>query len=227
MNLTLRLARLLPPSVRANWLRRRYARQILHSAFRSAEPEIALLPDLIRPGDTVMDVGANVGHYTLAFSDLVGPAGRVIAIEPVPATFALLAANAVWFPYQNVSLLNLAASDSPGHLALTIPSWPGGLPNPYRARVDAAAGALPVLGLPLSTIPCPTRLTLIKIDVEGFELHVLDGLMPHIHSTLPALIIETEQPEVGARLAGLGYVSARSPGSPNTVYTVSGVHGRE
>jgi predicted methyltransferase len=100
------------PSLWQQELKRLYYRcQIHRQTFETTEPEFLILDQLISAGDWVIDIGANVGHYTKRFSDLVGPQGRVIAVEPVPDTFALLAANVLLFQYRNVTLLNLAASD--------------------------------------------------------------------------------------------------------------------
>src|SRR5262245_13483499 len=93
-----------------------FRRQVRRRRFGTWEPEYALLPRFVARGDWVLDVGANVGHYTLRAAELVGTEGRVIALEPVPDTFALLAANAAARSLQNVTLINAAASAS-GHVA--------------------------------------------------------------------------------------------------------------
>ena len=68
-----------------------HRRQIRRGTFETWEPEFHILHEFVSPGDWVIDVGANVGYYTKKFSDLVGPHGRVIAVEPVPETFSFLA----------------------------------------------------------------------------------------------------------------------------------------
>ncbi|MFA6235219.1 MAG: FkbM family methyltransferase, partial [Bacteroidota bacterium] len=89
--------------------------------FETWEPEYHILDQLVSEGEWVIDVGANVGYYSKKFSDLVGPRGRVIAIEPVPETFAFLASNTLLFDNLNVSLLNLAASDASTIVRMEIP----------------------------------------------------------------------------------------------------------
>ena len=93
------------------------------------EKEYALLDSFLQPGDWVLDLGANVGHYTMRMSELVGHSGRVIAVEPMPDTFALLAANTRVFEHANVSLLNVAASDRIATVGIELPSFAEGLPN--------------------------------------------------------------------------------------------------
>ena len=64
-------------------------RQIKAGRFRIPEKEYDILPKYLKQGDWVLDVGANIRHYTVRFAELVGPTGRVIAFEPMSATFSL------------------------------------------------------------------------------------------------------------------------------------------
>src|SRR4051812_40887128 len=104
--------------------------------FRSPEPEWDRMAEWLRPGETALDIGANVGHYTCRMSHLVGKGGRVFAFEPVPATFAALASNGKHFPFPNVTLLNAAAGDAVGMVGMSVP---GGADGSYLARVDPTA----------------------------------------------------------------------------------------
>src|SRR5438105_15643228 len=88
-----RIAATLPPAWQNELKRIYFRRQIQRDRFITSEPEYDLLSSLVADGDWVVDVGANVGHYAKRFSQLVGRTGRVIAFEPVPETFALLAGN--------------------------------------------------------------------------------------------------------------------------------------
>src|SRR6185369_17017955 len=108
-----------------------YRRQIRRGVFVTDEPEYALLSSFLSEGDWAIDIGANIGHYTKGISDLVGARGRVIAFEPVADTFALLAANARNYRYQNVTLLNAAASDKTGITGISVPRLTNGLNNYY------------------------------------------------------------------------------------------------
>lgn len=86
-----------------------YDRQLKKGTFTTPEPECQVLHTFIGTGDWVIDVGANVGHYTKRFSELVGTTGRVIALEPVTITFGLLTYNVQSFSNQNITLFNAAA----------------------------------------------------------------------------------------------------------------------
>ena len=76
-----------------------------------APDEKALLGSLITSGDTILDVGANVGNHTLFFSQCVGPEGRVLSFEPQRFLFNILCANALLGRYQNVWPYRLAVGD--------------------------------------------------------------------------------------------------------------------
>src|SRR5258708_4633510 len=80
--------------------------------FEPFETELAKV--LIKPGDVVLDLGANIGYYTLLFARLVGPAGRVYAFEPEPANCALLKKNVELNGYENVVLVSKAVSNQTG-----------------------------------------------------------------------------------------------------------------
>ena len=76
--------------------------------------ETQLVQELVRSGDTVIDIGANVGYYTLLFSELVGETGRVIAFEPDPNNFALLERNVLGNGCRNVTLVPKAVAATTG-----------------------------------------------------------------------------------------------------------------
>src|SRR5262245_51422994 len=115
-----------PVSVQHELRRHYYALQIKRGRFQTEEQEFRMLESMVSPGDWVIDVGANVGHYTAKLSRLVGASGRVIAFEPVPRTFELLTANARQFPHANVTLMNAALSDKPAAVCMDVPDCENG-----------------------------------------------------------------------------------------------------
>ena len=211
------LARL-PDRWQTELRRLHYGREIQQGIFVSPEPEYEILSTLISPGDSVIDVGANVGQYTKRFSELVGAHGRVIAFEPVPETFFLLAANARRFPHANVSLINAAASDKLDTAGMNVPMFPTGLANHYEARLCRdSEGSVSVLTVPLDSLWLDRRVTLVKIDVEDHELPVLKGMQSLIRQHHPTLIVETRNESVINYLTSLGYLCGRLRSSPNVV----------
>lgn len=219
MTLFRQIAARLPNRFQAEIKRIHFSRQISKGTFATDEPEYKILPQLINPGDWVVDIGANVGHYTKRFSELVGALGRVIAFEPVPTTFSLLSANVQLFAYSNVTLMNAAVSDKLDVVGMSIPRFSTGLTNYYQAHLSSAANSeLSVLTISLDQLCIDQRIALIKIDAEGHEAFVLSGMQRLLRKHLPVLIVETGSKDVLAKLSTLGYISERLPNSPNILF---------
>lgn len=219
MNPIRRLAAALPEAAQLELKRMRYAWQLRRNEFVSPEPEYALLDEYVRPGDWVIDVGANVGHYTKRMSDLTGHTGRVLAFEPMPATFAILAGNVQRFQHANVTLINAAVSDRSALVAMELPKYTDGLNNYYQAHLTPeASGGLRVAAYPLDAFQMGARIALIKIDAEGHEEGVIAGMRGLIERDRPTLIVETGKPAVIEGLRGRGYEPKSLPGSPNVLF---------
>jgi FkbM family methyltransferase len=218
MNLIRRLASHLPKGVQHELRRMNFARQIRRDRFVPQEPEIDAIKTLVKEGDWVIDIGANVGHYTLELSRRVGATGRVLAFEPVPQTFEILAANVVASKAMNVSLLNVAASNVASVFSMQVPTFAEThLDNFYQARLSDSGG-LKILCLPVDSIPFPNRVHLVKIDAEGHDLSVLEGMQTLIKRDHPILIVESD--ESGAIpdwLKQRGYSITRAANSPNII----------
>ena len=132
----------------------------------------------LRDGDTFVDVGANVGYYTLLASGLVGEAGRVVAIEPSPRLFEALGDAVTRNRLTNVRTVNLAVLDRSArvalfrgtehHSGLTTTRAERGLD--FECQVEAAP--LPAI---LSAEEA-RRARLVKVDVEGAEWSVVSGM---------------------------------------------------
>lgn len=202
----------IPPSVRRQIKRWRYRSQIRRGTFASQEPEFAWLASVLKRGDCVIDVGANVGHYTSQMSRLVGPEGRVIAFEPVSETFALLTENCA---APNVTLINAAVSSIVRMVSMSVPVQ-SGLPNFYQAQISSG-GELKSLALSIDSLYLPERVRLAKIDAEGHDAEVVQGMLGLIKRDRPTLIIESGD-EVHDTLMSLDYTWEKFTGSPNIIY---------
>ena len=213
-----RVAARLPESIQHELRRLFFRRQIHAGRFVTDEQEYKELDRFISPGDWVLDIGANVGHYALRMSALVGGHGRVIAFEPVPETFAILAANASLFPHANVSLLNVAISDGTGTAGMQIPRFSEGLVNYYQARLTSESAALCVMALAIDALMLP-KVRLVKIDVEGHEFPALSGMRQLLERDHPVLIVETNTQKTIDFVRGFRYEIQRLPGSSNVLCT--------
>ena len=213
-----RVAARLPFSWQQQLKRWYFGRQIRSGGFVTEEKEFALLGSLVGSGDWVLDIGANVGHYVARLSDLVGPEGRVIAFEPVPATFELLASNVASLRHANVTLLNAAASDATRAVGMSMPSFESGLPNFYMARLGEGAGSVVVLTVPVDALGVPHRVKLVKIDAEAHEMSVLRGMTLLLERDHPTLIVEESSPDIAPHLERMGYVTERIERSSNAIF---------
>jgi len=147
--------------------------------FEAREREF--LNRFLRPGDVFVDVGANIGLFTLIAAKRVGAEGKVLAFEPTAKSFGRLVDNVQLNEFSNVECLNLALSDSQGYLQLSA----GG--NGYDAWNSLGKVALgqPANSERVEVIDwdhvARTRhlsgdsVTMMKIDVEGWEARVLEG----------------------------------------------------
>lgn len=223
MNTIKHLASRLPHRWQQQLRQRRCRRSIRKGEFHAGEPEFDRLSEWIGPGDWVLDVGANIGQYTLEMSRIVGREGRVIAFEPIPETFSVLVGNMVFSRVDNVTALNLAVSDQVDVVTMRIPRFSSGLENFYQARIvkpkDSVVGHnCRVLTVRLDNFGLDKRVSLVKVDAEGHEASVLAGMQKLIERDMPVLILECPSETLNASLFDLGYRSEIMTGSPNRIY---------
>jgi FkbM family methyltransferase len=212
------LAARMPGSWQLEMKRHLYRRQIRRDSFVTYEPEFAILDSLVSAGDWAIDVGANIGHYTKRMSDIVGEHGRIIAFEPIGETFSLLAGNVRNFKFQNVTLLNAAASDKSAIAGMSIPHYENGMRNFYEASITTNGEGLQAMTLAIDSLSLPSSVSLVKIDAEGHELNVLRGMSQLLERDKPFLIIEVSSREVDLFLEPRGYSRETLPNSPNHIY---------
>jgi FkbM family methyltransferase len=144
----------------------------------------AFLERRLSPGDLFVDVGANIGYYTLLAARRAGPTGGVVSIEASPSIFRSLEAHLQENGVTNVRSLNVAASNEAGTLTL-YHGPPGNRGESSILPVEGGELEAEVEALPLDLILTPeeaSRARLVKIDVEGAEWLVVAGM----HSLLSA-----------------------------------------
>jgi FkbM family methyltransferase len=147
----------------------------------SYEPQVTrVLTRLLSPGMTVVDVGANWGYFTLLAASRVGPTGRVVAFEPDPRMFRLLERNLALNAFPHVEALPVAAGRSAE--ALTLEGYAADARNRGTSRVcdgepaDSTSFVVPSGRMDELLREQGCVIDLIKIDVEGTEDAVLDGM---------------------------------------------------
>ncbi len=138
----------------------------------------------LAPGDTFVDVGANIGYHSLLASKIVGDSGRVVAIEASPEIYIELQKNLTRNCIVNVRSINVGVSDRKGRLQLFRgPDHNSGETSLFQAAGFTANGT--VEAAPLQDILEPKELTrarIIKIDIEGAEQFVVPGIGPLLRS---------------------------------------------
>jgi FkbM family methyltransferase len=156
------------------------------------EPEVtAAIRSLLRRGDTFIDVGANIGWFTIMASDIVGKEGRVIAFEPAPPIFDLLRRNVDINKFTNIKIEQKALSDKRG----TVPFQVGGAgSHMLRSTVEQdrlVKNAVEVEAVPLDEYLKDFRgdIALMKIDTEGAEGLILAGMRGILRNNPPRAII--------------------------------------
>lgn len=217
-NLAKTIASKLPDRWQNELKRAQFGREIRRGGFYTDEKEYELLDRWVSDGDWVLDIGANIGHYTARLSELVGRSGRVVAFEPVPTTFELLAANMARLPLSNVTLLNIAASDSTGIVGMSIPKFDSGLNNFYMAHLTDRSSDLQIMTAAIDGLNIPGKVRLAKIDAEGHELPILVGMRNLLERDHPVLIVEDNSVEITSFLQALDYKHRRIDSSSNRIF---------
>ena len=145
-----------------------------------------LAESLLNPGDVVFDIGANVGIYTLLFSKAVGPAGRVVAFEPWPRNVQYLREHLALNKVANAIVVSSAVCTESGTAMLN------GSGHSSTVRVSSD-GDHEVDKVRLDDYVATSRLRpkLIKIDVEGSEVDVLNGASTTLKNVAPWLLVAT------------------------------------
>jgi FkbM family methyltransferase len=192
--------------------------------FGTWEPSLgAFFRGHLRAGDVFVDIGANVGYFSLLAAHAVGPDGHVVSFEPLPATVTKLRNNLAANGCGNVTVLPYVASDEAGEVEMfagppTNLGKSGTAPVAAGNSVGLVAQVVAADAVPRELWP---RIRAIKIDVEGDELRVVRGLAPLLASLAPgaAVVVEIAPDRLRERggasselfdlMVGAGFTAAR------------------
>ena len=172
------------------------SRSLLLFGTREVDHKV-LLEHIAKPGMMVFDIGANIGYYALMELGLIGPEGRMLAIEPSPSNIALLHRNlALNGEGDRITVLEGAVSDRPGTASFHLSAHS----NLGTFHADgSAAHMLSGEQISVRTYTVPELAAehgapdLIRMDVEGHEVEVIRGMLDAIRSGVmrPTIIFET------------------------------------
>ena len=186
-------------------------------------PEARLIAALLRPGDVFLDGGAHVGVFSLIAAAVVGRTGRVIACEPVPETMRLLEENVALNGYGWVDTWNVALADGSGQRELYSFGPASGLSSfapattvgSHRVMVDVTTLDDIVKGCD------PTRVRLVKLDLEGAEVRALRGATTLLQSR-PDFLVEIEPAHLARQGTNVEELRAMFAGSDYHGYEIHG-----
>ena len=188
-------ANVLPMPV-LTWVKQQYYARSVKTFW---EDDVEPIKALVKPGDSVIDMGANFGWYTNVLSSMVGPTGKVYSIEPIPDTFQVLIGIVRKLGLTNVLPMNYAMSNADGTAVMRVPQHEYGGNNFYRAQIDLKQGettssmreyTVPMRSLDSLFLNMGDKITFIKCDVEGHELAVVKGGARFFEQSTPAWLME-------------------------------------
>jgi FkbM family methyltransferase len=171
----------------------------------------------LAPGAVAIDIGANLGAWTLPFAAAVGRGGHVLAVEPAPRSAAALAKTLAANALGQAELVRCAVGDADGAVDFAVPLVTSARSDTGTARIGPAMTGHETLLLAMRRLDTLVaeraleRIDLVKIDVEGYERRVFDGGGTALARFRPALVIETgheaegDRAAIHDRLVGLGY----------------------
>jgi FkbM family methyltransferase len=163
------------------------------------------LQDSLREGDCVLGIGANIGYYSLMEARLVGPRGKIYAIEPVPHNMKLLEDSIRLNNYDNVETFQLAIgqTDSMAKMYLSDhPNWSSFYP-PRRitGKIDIAISSVDSF-LKGKRLP-----DLVRMDVEGYEYEIIIGMSDLLESGRPLRLFIEFHPDIMGRPRAASFLS--------------------
>ncbi len=163
-----------------------------------SEGEVTLFRELLRAGDVALDIGANIGAFTIPMAQFVGPTGFVYAFEPQRIVFQILTGNVALNELGNVKTLQ-AAIGAVGGGTIRVPTLNySALDNFGGLSVGGDEGeAVPVMAIDDLELPA---VRMMKIDVEGMETAALKGAAATIARCRPLLYVENDRTEKSAEL---------------------------
>jgi FkbM family methyltransferase len=149
----------------------------------------------LRPGQVVFDIGAHAGLHLAQFLDLVGPSGRAVAFEPIPALADALASK--YRDRANVDIRNMALGDRPGRSAFLV--LHKALPmSGFKERAGSGDQGAEEITVEIDTLDhqaaALVRLDYIKIDIEGAEISCLRGARQTVNRHRPFISVEYGMP---------------------------------
>jgi len=196
------------------------------------QDQVDLFARLVRPGETALDVGANIGHHSVALSKIVGETGHVLSFEPQMQMFNLLNANIVLNRCRNVQPFKLAVGAREDNMKMGLISYDNFLPFGslgLQRQMNTDWGGEKVDVLPLDAFLQkldlgPSQISFMKVDVQAHELFVFQGAQELLRRAQPSISFEAspywmqkagyDWRDILALLESVGYSFFEDSGQP-------------
>jgi FkbM family methyltransferase len=171
--------------------------------FKTHEPiSTQIVKETLEKGMTCLDIGANIGYYVTLESKVIGDQGKILAIEPSPLNFEFLKRNMELQSTKNIEVFNFAAGDKIGQINFVMDENES---NSGRVISDdkVTKWSGPVTKLPVKTIDSfldeikIDKIDFLRMDVEGYEYHIFQGMKNTIKKSKPIIAIEVHKSIMG------------------------------
>ena len=166
--------------------------------FKTHEPlSTKLFGTVLKEGMTCLDVGSNIGYYVCLENKIVGKNGRIIAIEPSPINFKYLQKNVNLQNSTNIEVFNFACGKEDGKIDFLVSNRSNWSRVASDDLIDAPPDAiLETVSLPIKKLDSfideqnIPKIDFVRMDVEGYEVNILDGMTEILRKFKPQLQIE-------------------------------------
>lgn len=189
------LKRVLPKKLVIRIQKFRYA-NVNKQISEKSSPEFIVIRSLVKQGDFVIDLGANIGLFTKYLSDIVGNKGRVYSFEPISEPFEILTYITKKLKLTNVHLFNFAVSNVESIVKMEIPRYQNNEENFYESKIistesSAEHGTRSIQTKTLNQLSQTLgNISFIKCDVEGHEYQAFLGASAILQDSRPSLLVE-------------------------------------
>jgi FkbM family methyltransferase len=166
--------------------------RLIYDGFEKEETNYLL--KILKKGDIFVDIGTNIGLFSLLASKIVGDEGKVLCFEPAPLTFSRLKENISLNDFKNIDARNIGLSNTKGELTFYVSNnghdaWNSFAPSQDNKLESSIQVPVSTLDMELQYID-KTKIKLVKIDVEGWEKFVLFGGKDFLVNFNPIVMVE-------------------------------------
>lgn len=166
----------------------------LSQIFSKVEPHLQnIINKYVKHGGSVLEVGANIGFFTIYFAKHVGPTGNVYAFEPIPSTYDVLKKKILLNSLDNIETYNLAASSAPGEIVFRMPKGNHSMASMHWHKNCEDVDEYIVNTVNLDSMFYDKKIDFVKIDVEGAEGDVVAGMEKIISANKPIVFVECSE----------------------------------